>query len=259
MLYERMLAEHQRLKAEISMMEKHLEMLPEGKLVCARNGKHYKWYCSDGHNQTYIPKKERGFAELLAKKKYLELKLKELQSERRAIESYLQYHLTEPLPSESLLISNTEYRNLLSSSFKPLSKELNEWSNTSYPTNPKYTQQLVHKTTSGKFVRSKSEAIISTLLFSYRVPFRYECELQFGEILVYPDFTIRHPKTGKTYYWEHFGRMDDPVYSKTVPIKLQTYISHGIIPTIQLITTYETAENPLSSENVERIIKEYFL
>ena len=53
--------------------------------------------------------------------------------------------------------------------------------------------------------------------------------------------------------------MEDALYNRNVPIKLQTYISQGIIPSIQLITTYETMEKPLSAESVERIIKEYFL
>lgn len=155
-------------------------------------------------------------------------------------------------------MNNSEYQKLLSSNFKPISEELCEWEKASYLSNQKYPQQLIHKTISGKCVRSKSEAIISTILTANKIPFRYECELQLGEITIYPDFTIRHPNTGKTYYWEHFGRMDDISYSKNVPIKLQTYISHGIIPSIQLITTYETMENPLSTEMVEKIVKEYF-
>lgn len=259
MVYERMLAERQRIEGQISSVKEQIETLPEGNLVCARNGSHYKWYRSDGHNQIYIPKKDRKLAEQLAKKKYLSLLLKELENERKAITSYLQYHKQTLLPSERLLVDNTEYQKLLTSNYAPVSQELNDWSNACYESNLKYSQQLTHKTISDKFVRSKSEAIISTLLFVNKIPYRYECELQLGEIVLYPDFTIRHPKTGKTYYWEHFGRMDDPLYNKNVPLKLQTYISHGIIPDIQLITTYETAEYPLSSEKVEQIIKEYFL
>ena len=53
--------------------------------------------------------------------------------------------------------------------------------------------------------------------------------------------------------------MDNPNYSKKVVSKLQLYISNGIIPSIQLITTYETKENPLSSEVVEKIVEHYFL
>ena len=76
---------------------------------------------------------------------------------------------------------------------------------------------------------------------------------------IYPDFTIRHPRTGKTFYYEHFGMMDDPRYSKNAYTKLQLYNSNGIFQSAQLITTFETKTNPLSSDAVENIIKQYFL
>ena len=97
------------------------------------------------------------------------------------------------------------------------------------------------------------------LLYTHKIPFRYECALQIGEIKLYPDFTIRHPKTGAVYYWEHFGLMDNSVYAQNAYTKLQLYTSHGIIPSIQLITTFETKENPINSDIVLKIIKHYFL
>lgn len=130
---------------------------------------------------------------------------------------------------------------------------------TSFITNPKHPEQLSIKTSSGHFVRSKSEALIDMALFSHRIPFRYECALTLGNNTFYPDFTIRHPKTGDTYYWEHFGLMDNSSYCRNVSLKLQQYSLNGIIPSIHLITTYETGEQPLNSELIEKIIDHYFL
>ena len=59
-------------------------------------------------------------------------------------------------------------------------------------------------------------------------------------------------------YWEHFGRMDDPVYAKSAGAKLQQYFVNGIIPGEQLIITFETKENPLSIETIESVVQEYF-
>ena len=67
--------------------------------------------------------------------------------------------------------------------------------------------------------------------------------------MIYPDFTIRDPSSGKTYYWEHFGMMDQPSYAARTFSKLQLYTSFQIIPSIQLITTYETQEHPLEHRN----------
>ena len=36
-------------------------------------------------------------------------------------------------------------------------------------------------------------------------------------------------------------------------------INNNIVPDINLITTYETRERPLSMEKIERIITEYFI
>ena len=107
--------------------------------------------------------------------------------------------------------------------------------------------------------RSKSEAMIDMILYSHRIPFRYECALYLGNHPIFPDFTIRHPQTGETFYWEHFGMMDDALYAQNTASKLQLYISHGIIPSIHLITTYETKDHPLSIEVIQKTVEHYFL
>lgn len=97
------------------------------------------------------------------------------------------------------------------------------------------------------------------LLYINQIPFRYECSLTLGETTLFPDFTIRHPQTGDIYYWEHFGLMDKPIYIQNTYSKLQLYTSHGIIPTIQLITTYETKDYPMDVDTINKIIQHYFL
>jgi len=92
-----------------------------------------------------------------------------------------------------------------------------------------------------------------------KISFRYECALHLAETTLFPYFTIRHPETGKIYYWEHFGLMDNLQYRKAAFSKLQLYADHGLIPSIQLITTYETKEHPLGSSTVEQLIPSYFL
>lgn len=259
MIYQRMQKEALRLDQQISYFEKQLLTLPEGKLVCTRNGNRYKWYQSDGHNCHYIPKKNRQLAEQLAAKKYISLSLEDAIAEKRAIGYYTNHHHSDYGKAEQLLTETSEFKNLLAPYFTPLSQELFNWANSDYPHNPKYPEQLIHKSISGNLLRSKSEAMIDMLLYTNKIPFRYECELQLGDIILYPDFTIRHPRTGEFYYWEHFGMMDHPSYFKKVPSKLDLYISHRIIPSIHLITTYETKEHPLSIEVISKLIEHYFL
>ena len=53
--------------------------------------------------------------------------------------------------------------------------------------------------------------------------------------------------------------MDHLTYAGNVASKLDIYISHKIIPSIQLITTYETKEHPLSIDVISKLIEHYFL
>lgn len=247
----------QQLAEQIHLLEIEIAKLPSGNFYCCQNRHHYyKWYqISDGHH-IYIPKKERKLAESLATKKYLLYLRNDLINEKKAIDSYLKKHHEHTAPK--LLTDNPEYRSLLHSKFSITNSELTEWMYTPYSSNPKNPEHLIHPTMSGIFVRSKSEAIISNALYSARIPFRYENPLLFDTMTLYPDFTIRHPKTGQFYYWEHFGLMDDDAYAQNCFFKLQTYQRHKIIPQVQLITTYETKQTPLDSSLVCLLIQHYF-
>ncbi len=259
MIYERMLTEKLRLTEELQAIQNQLASLPPGKLVCTRNTNHYKWYNSDGKKQTYLPKKKRYLAEQLAARKYLTLLYEDILQEKKAIDFYLRHCAAHQEQKHRKLFHSPAYQELLSPYFHPLSEELCLWMNSPYEQNPNYPEHLIHKTISGHLVRSKSEAMIACVLHMNKLPFRYESSLPLGQAVVYPDFTIRHPQTGCEFYWEHFGLMDDPSYSKLAFSKLNLYAAEGIIPTHQLITTYETKEKPLSMDAVEKIVKEYFL
>lgn len=258
MFYDRMLAEHDRLDSEIQELQTKLKKFPKGKLFCTKNRQYFKWYITDGKTQTYLPKSKRSLAEKLAVKKYLSLRLEDLIHEKKAIEFYLRHHSQNSL-SENMLLNCPEYKSLIAPYFKPLSQELLDWTLEPFESNPKHPEQLIQKTASGRIVRSKSEALIDMVLYTHKIPFRYEAPLQLDNITLYPDFMIRHPETGHFFYWEHFGLVDQPEYRQNMLSKLDLYMSHGIFPNINLITTYETKEHPLSMEFVQKIIEYHFL
>ena len=254
-----MLSEHQRLEKEIKAIQAKIHEFPDGKLICTHNGKRTKWYQTDGHTQTYIPKENRKLAEQLAAKKYLSTLEKELRQEQTAIDFYLRHHNKNTGRAEQLLSDQSEYSELLSPFFTPLSIELFDCMNSPYLHNDKNPELLIYKISPGKYVRSKSESMIAMLLQMNRIPFRYECALQLGDITLFPDFTIRHPQTGQLFYWEHFGMMDNPAYARNAFSKLQLYNANEIIPSIDLLTTFETKNNPLSPEMVKKMVDYYFL
>ena len=258
MMFEKMQKEYFRLEEEANKIRRRLQGMPDGKLVCcSQAGGYQKWYQSDGKKKSYIPKKNRMLAERLALKKFLTAQLEDMENEKRAIAFYLRHHPVEK-QAEKLFAQAPFYTELLASSFTPLSQSLSAWMQMPYEKNPYHPELLTYKI--GEVaVRSKSEAMIVTSLLTHQIPFRYECALQLGEKMIFPDFTIRHPQTGEVYYWEHFGLMDNPDYAKNACIKLQLYTSHNIIPSIHLLTTYETKSHPLTPEAIEKLIDYYFL
>jgi len=258
MIYERIKSEYDMLCNRISSIESELETLPPGKLICCYQQNSVKWYSKHDQKKCYIPKANRFLAEQLARKKYLSLLIEDLKKEQKALAFYLKHH--SPLEkSKQLLTTPSEYQRLLEPYFKPLSEELNDWMHTPYNKNPNHPENLSFNGISDNLLRSKSEVLIDMMLYTHKIPFRYECELVLGDTLIFPDFTIRHPKTGDFYFWEHFGLMDIPAYIDNASSKIKLYASHGITPGIRLITTYETKEHPISPDVIEMYIKHHFL
>ena len=123
-------------------------------------------------------------------------------------------------------------------------------------------------TQSGEHVRSKSELIIAERLGAAGVPYYYEDPLIMEEdgkgdgplkecLYWHPDFRVQNVRTGRQYYWEHFGMMDNPEYCASAQFKIETYAKHQIILGKNLIVTTESSQHSLNVEYVDRLIKEF--
>ena len=258
MTRKQMLKKSTILTKELKIIAKKLKTLPNKNFFITHNGKYSKWFYYDGEKQVYIPKKDRPFAEQLAFKKYLSALQRDLTNEKNAIDAYLKHHTSDGRKSDKLL-QDSAYRDLLSSILKPRSQEFIDWMNEPYEKSSNHPEHLTFNTVSGNIVRSKSEMLIDMALFKNKIPFRYENPLKLGTKTYYPDFTIRHPQTGETYYWEHLGRIDDSSYYQKTCDKLKDFIKHDIIPSYNLILTFEAKNHTINSEFIEKIIEHYFI
>ncbi len=119
-----------------------------------------------------------------------------------------------------------------------------------------YPIKLVFKTKRGEYVRSKSELIIADKLYDAGIPYHYEAALMVGNrILAYPDFLVLNVRTGKEYYWEHFGRMSKADYLQKTLAKIEIYAKYGVIQGINFITTFESEDYSINTEHLDKIIK----
>lgn len=129
-----------------------------------------------------------------------------------------------------------------------------------------FEENLIHRTARGEMVRSKSEVIIADRLADLDVEYTYERPLTIEGVTKYPDFTIEDMETGITFYWEHCGMLHVPNYRKRWEEKLAWYGKHSILPHEDgggengtLIITRESPQGGISSQEIERIIRDVIL
>ena len=242
---------------KITKIEKQLKNYPTGRIQCFNNGKYKKWYHLENGLRKYIPKSNINFARTLSYKQYLVSSLQNLYVDQKALMKALKCYNNYD-SKEKEFIENENYAEILKHIETTSIEDLEAWSREEYPRNTFNPSGLKHQSISGNILRSKSEMIIDQLLFINGIPYRYECELMLGESIIYPDFTIRHPKTGEYFYWEHFGMIDSPAYSQKAFIKIQNYCKNGYFPSIKLITTFETSQCPIDAVKIENVISQYF-
>ena len=89
---------------------------------------------------------------------------------------------------------------------------------------------LIHRTSRGFAVRSKSELLIAEAMLSAGVAFEYEKALTLGGSTRYPDFTVEDEISGRTVYWEHLGMLDRADYRVSWEKKLAWYRTNGVLP-----------------------------
>ncbi len=112
----------------------------------------------------------------------------------------------------------------------------------------KHKLGLIYDTEKGHKVRSKSEVIISNLLYKENIPYEYEIKLPYG---VEPDFTITL-KNGKRIFWEHLGMLGTEKYDNRWLEKMDIYQSY--YKDDILMTTWESGVlTKQAEEKIEEI------
>jgi UvrD-like helicase C-terminal domain len=122
---------------------------------------------------------------------------------------------------------------------------------------------LIHRTVRGELVRSKSEVIIADRLADNGIDYQYEQDLRLGSLTKSPDFTIEDDETGRVFYWEHCGMLNDLAYRRRWEAKQHWYRQNGIVPYQEgggsrglLIVTEDAANGSIDSQHIDAIIRD---
>ena len=251
-----------KLEKAIAKLKKSILMAPQGNVVCRKTRGITRFFKVNTKQSTeYLGMDKVDAIRALAQKRY-------------------DNTLLEALKEEEDILSDAFIRLSKSKSRKKLEKFPNElkpyvrldsFTDESYIQNwidsfkhypsPEYSKyKEPFQTRKGEIVNSKSEVIIADRLYALGIHYHYEKPLELNEGATHrkPDFTILHPYTLETYYWEHFGLMDNEEYRNQAKAKIELYALNGIIQGKNFMTTFETSLSPLNIWYVDKLINEYF-
>lgn len=253
---ERIKGEKSRLEREIVRVEQMLQGMPEGELQFQKNGTGHKWihrtWSKEGRAvKNYLSKKDKDAARVLARKTYCQAYINDCRDMLFVLDKALSLWKKESRVDR--IKENPAYAGLLFHG--SIEQELSAWKKEPYERNEQHPEHLNVRAVNDTYVRSKSEAYILSALEAKGVAYRYECKLTLGRTTLYPDFTIRRPKSGETLIWEHFGMMSDAAYAKNAQEKVRKYMQHGYYPMRNLITTFEDDAHPLDFSFVMDIVE----
>ena len=251
------------LKKRIKKIEdKSKEISETGRLRICHSARRTDFYCVTQKGDTkgiYIPKSEDERVKALAQRDYYERVLKILRRKYRAfamlrgqganealLEIYDKLHPVRKTLVEPVILSDGEYVE----KWKQEGKAAAEI---------RLDEEGSYYTDNGERVRSKSEIMIANKFLKQKIPYIYEPALVLSGRLIHPDFKVLNLRTRQSFYFEHFGMMDDPDYSAKAVLKIDSYIMNGYLPGQGLLFTMETHEKPLDMRLLDKMIEGFLL
>lgn len=208
-------------------------------------------------NGKYISKKRQSLIRELAQKNYYLKIISYLQDELKLINSLLECIKTASDVNDNIV--SPSRKELIETVTLSDIEYISRWLDVEYKHKVFLDDVPELFTAKGERVRSKSEVIIADTLTRLNVPYRYEFPVALKNVIVHPDFYCLNVRTRKEFLWEHFGMMSDVEYSKAAVEKLMLYQSCGIFPGANLLISMETQTKPLSTKQIEQIVKKFLI
>lgn len=280
-LYPLLLRRIEELEQLVLLKQKALAKTVPGRLRITRsNGRFQCHRVEDDSRDVFLPREKIGEARTLAQKSYDKEVLDEasrllLVAKRflknynpdSIVDIYENMHLVRQKLVTPVRLSDDDY--------------VKRWLAVKYA-GRRFDDSAELYTSLNVRVRSKSEVIIADALTRYGVPYRYEFpyRMQVAKVssnradnggrqvasesrkrlqTVCPDFTCLNVRTRREFIWEHFGLIDNVDYAKNMVAKMEMYAENGYFEGVNLVTTYETEDQRISSPMVSRLIENVLL
>lgn len=217
----------------LAKYREEIKGLPEGNMVCCKARDKQSYYLAVDGTRKYLNSKDSKLVDGIKRRHFLKRAIEVLERNISAQRKSLQvYHSYEPQIINALLPD--VYRSFIAPNVDAI-----------YTQNP--DSALIHRTSFGLFVRSKSEALIAEVLHAEEITFEYERPLWLyedgREVLIHPDFTI--PCRDGMIYWEHMGMMGMPKYRTSAKKRFSLFTDNEITIPDKLIITMDTVDGAI--------------
>jgi len=242
----------------IAGVEEKINTLPSGRIRLSRyKDKTYFYHIKDDdHNGDKIEISDQSLVQQLIQKNYLQKVLATAKQEVKAMDAFIS-RFPEVAVEELYDTFSEERKGYIHPVYPTEEQYAQRWQNTPFDGKPIEEGTYTYTTLKGEMVRSKSEKIIADTLNLNGIPYKYECPLRIGNIVLHPDFTVLKKSEFKEYYWEHCGKTDDPEYAANHIVKrLKLYAEMGITAGKGLYLTFEASKVPLDMKAVDLIVEE---
>lgn len=243
----------------IEEMSRALENAPPGKLRINNNqGKHqyYQRLSPSDRSGKYIPVSDFQLAKDLAEKEYNKCVLELAEAELKLLKKAGKSNYENILVTAYGMVPG-RIRELLDLELESNQEYGRRWASQPYKKREFREGEKVYISRRGEKMHSKSECLISGIFDDLGLFYLYERPLllegHMPDDPVFPDFTILDVVNRKELFWEHFGMMDNQHYVQRNMKKIMEYQRNGIKVGENLIVTFESLEDPIDLELVERL------
>lgn len=260
--------EFQRIRKELverrDLLSDELSQLPKGELYC------YKSRGTDCYAER-IPvrgntkketrkgiKKDRDKLYQLVRKQYVSKAIGLLDKDLKAIDTLLRWY--KPTDEGSVMQEFMDkHPELTEGIYYSQTERMGRQDQENKDSGEFYKEGLKSTAADGSKRRSLGELVIGSRLDYYRIPYRFEAEIDHPDIPYVPDFTIIRPRDGKVIYWEHLGSVNDQEYLNHNKRKFDVYETYGIVPWDNLIISYSQSDYGINEKLIDGLIQGWLL
>ena len=243
-------------------LQSEVSNLPEGELYIRSDDKQKQYFqrLPKGGNRKkehrYGIKKQPELLKALSRKAYIDEVLPILDKDLKEIGKLLdKYKATD---EESVMGDFLEKYPELSDGVYHGRRESGNWSEWQSAEQSFHPESLKSTASDGSGRRSVGELLIGAKLKHYKIPYRYEVPAH-PDLPYIPDFTVKRPRDGKIFFWEHFGLVNDKEYMERNRRKLLDYERVGIVPWENLIITYNQSDGGINEKLIDAMIEGWLL